>query len=115
MYRFSYAEIAEDSSAVCRQRERDIFERAIRLMKEAEGTPPQSPEALEAIVFTQRLWVFLIQDLCHPDNGLPEKLKAQLISIGFWVMRESDAIVRGEHNNFAALIDVNVMIQEGLK
>jgi flagellar protein FlaF len=115
MYRFSYAEVIEDSSAECRQREFELFERAIQLMKGAEGMPAQSQEMIEAIVYVQRLWTFLIKDLGHPDNGLPDKLKGQLISIGLWVMRESDRVVRGEQKSLVALIDINAMIQEGLK
>ena len=37
MYRFSYAEVIEDSSRDCRQREFELFDRAIHLMKAAEG------------------------------------------------------------------------------
>ncbi len=115
MYRFSYAEVIEDSSRDCRYREYELFDRAIKMMKAVDGKPSQSQEMLEAIVFVQRLWTFLVKDLGHPDNGLPDKLKGQLISIGLWVMRESDRVVRGEHNNLEALIDINAMIQEGLK
>jgi flagellar protein FlaF len=115
MYRFSYAEVIEDSSRDCRQREFELFERAIQLMRAAEGLPSQSPEMINAIVFVQRLWTFLIKDLGHPENALPDKLKGQLISIGLWVMRESDRVVRGEQSSLEALIDINSMIQEGLK
>jgi flagellar biosynthesis activator protein FlaF len=115
MYRFSYAEVVEDSSRDCRQREYDLFARAIQLLKNAEGHPSQSQEMIEAIIAVQRLWTVLIKDLGNPDNGLPDKLKGQLISIGLWVMRESDAVVRGVHNKLDALIDINSMIQEGLK
>ena len=115
MYRFSYAEVIEDSSREGRQREYELFDRAINLMKGAEGRPSQSPEMIDAIVFVQRLWTFLIKDLGHPDNGLSDQLKGQLISIGLWVMRESDRVVRGEQKSLEALIDINAMIQEGLK
>ena len=70
---------------------------------------------IDAIVFVQRLWTFLIKDLGNPDNGLPDNLKGQLISIGLWVMRESNRVVRGEQKSLEALIDINAMIQEGLK
>jgi len=115
MYRFSYAEVIEDSSEECRKRERDLFGRAIELLKEADGKPHNSPEMLNALVFVQRMWSFFISDLANPDNGLPDKLKGQLISVGIWVMRESDKIVRGESSSVTGLIDVNAMIQEGLK
>lgn len=115
MYRFSYAEILEDSSNECKQREYELFDRSIQLLKAAEGQQSQAPDMIKALVFVQRLWIFLIKDLGHPDNGLPDKLKGQLISVGLWVMRESDRVVRGEHSDLTALIDVNSMIREGLK
>lgn len=115
MYRFSYAEVVEDAPRECRQREYDVFDRAIELLKAAEGLPSRSPQMSEAIEFLQRLWTALVKDLAHPDNDLPDKLKAQLISIGFWVMGETGRIAVGEHNNLTALIDINTMIQEGLK
>ena len=115
MYRFSYAEVIEDSSEECRKRERKLFGRAISLLKAADGSAHNSPEMMNAMVFVQRLWSFLISDLAKPDNGLPEKLRGQLISVGLWVMRESDLIVRGEAKSVTALIDVNTMIEEGLK
>ena len=61
------------------------------LLKAAEGRPSRSPEMSEAIEFLQRLWTVFVKDLAHPDNDLPDKLKAQLISIGLWVMGESVA------------------------
>jgi len=115
MYQFSYSEILEDSQTICRQREYDLFERAITLLRAAEGHPPQSPEMLGAIVFLQRLWTFLIKDLGHPDNALPDKLKGQLISIGLWVMKESDRVIRGEQSSLTALVDINILIKDGLK
>lgn len=115
MYRFSYTEVMEDSSDECRRREYDLFGRAIALLKTADGSAHDSSEMLNAMVFVQRLWNFLMKDLASPDNGLPDKLKGQLISVGLWVMRETDQIVRGEANSVTALIDVNTMIQEGLK
>jgi flagellar protein FlaF len=115
MYRFSYAEVVEDSPKECRQREYEVFERAIGLLKAAEGFPSRSREMSDALEFLQRLWTAFVKDLAHPDNELPDKLKAQLISIGFWVMGETGRIALGEHNNLTALIDINTMIQEGLK
>ncbi len=115
MYRFSYAEVVEDSPKECRQREYEVFERAIGLLKAAEGFPSRSREMSDALEFLQRLWTAFVKELAHPDNELPDKLKAQLISIGFWVMGETGRIALGEHNNLTALIDINTMIQEGLK
>ncbi len=115
MYRFSYAEVVEDAPKECRQREYEVFEHAIGLLKAAKGHSSRSCEMSEALEFLQNLWTALAQDLVHPDNDLPDNLKAQLISIGFWVMGETGRIACGEHNDVTALIDINTMIQEGLK
>ncbi|MFC4173650.1 flagellar biosynthesis regulator FlaF [Microvirga sp. GCM10011540] len=115
MYRFSYAEILEDAPSECRQHERMAFDRAIELLKVASGTGAKSPEGSEAISFVQRLWNILIDDLLSSENGLPDALKAELISIGLWIMKEADLISQGRSENFSALIDINIMIRDGLK
>ncbi|WP_230533132.1 flagellar biosynthesis regulator FlaF [Microvirga roseola] len=115
MYRFSYAEVLDDSATEGRRREQDLFSKVLDLLKKADGHPSDSREMMEAMYFVQRLWVALIKDLGHPDNGLPDMLKGQLISIGLWVMRESDRIVRGETSDVTGLIDINTIIRDGLK
>ncbi|AWM85894.1 flagellar biosynthesis regulator FlaF [Microvirga sp. 17 mud 1-3] len=115
MYRFSYAEILEDASDGCRERERLAFDRAIDLLKAANNAPQNAPERSDAISFVQRLWTILIEDLMSSENGLPETLRAQLVSIGLWVMKEADLVRRGDSQNFTALIEINTMIRDGLK
>jgi flagellar protein FlaF len=115
MYRFSYAEILEDSSSECREREKLAFDRAIDLLKEAASKGARSLEGKEAISFVQRLWGILIEDLLNPENGLPDALRAELVSIGLWIMKESELIQQGRSENYAALIDLNTMIRDGLR
>ena len=33
-----------------------------------------------------------IEDLAIPENGLPDKLRADIISIGLWVVKEADRL-----------------------
>jgi len=115
MYRFSYAEILEDSSNECRERERMAFDHAINLLKAADAAGPRTRASTEAIFFVQRLWTLLIEDLVSDENGLPENLRGEIISIGLWIMKEAERIRRGETNNFSGLIDINTMIRDGLK
>jgi flagellar protein FlaF len=115
MYRFSYAEILEDSSSECREREKLAFDRAIDLLKEAASKGARSLEGKEAISFVQRLWSILIDDLLSAENSLPDALRAELVSIGLWIMKESDLIQQGRSENYAALIDLNTMIRDGLR
>jgi flagellar protein FlaF len=76
---------------------------------------PSSKEAIEALHFCGRLWALLIEDLAHPDNQLPTQLRADLISIGLWIMRESEEIRQGRSENFEGIIQVTRAIAEGLQ
>jgi len=115
MYRFSYAEVLEDSGSESRARERQALDHAIELLQRAAACGPRSPEAIEAVRYLQQLWGFFIQDLADPNNDLAEQLRADLISIGLWVIKESDHVINQRSENFADLIDVNVTIRDGLK
>ncbi len=115
MYKFSYAEIMEDSTTEARGRERDAFDRAIELLVAAEIAGPTSIESRDAAMFLQRLWGILIRDLTEPTNELATNLRADLISIGLWVIKETDHIINERSDNFAGLIAVNRSIRDGLQ
>jgi flagellar protein FlaF len=115
MYKFYYNEVLDESPKEAREQERSALERSIALLQEAEQKGPQSREAIEAIYFVRRLWGIFIEDLAKSENGLPQKLRADLVSVGLWVMRETEEIRLGRSSNFTALIDVSRTISEGLK
>jgi flagellar protein FlaF len=114
MYQFSYAEIVEDTAQDCRARERRAFDRAISLLKIAKENGVRSREAVEALLFLRRLWSALMSDLSSPENGLPQALRASLISIGLWVMKEADQIRLEQSDNFDGLIEINTILRDGL-
>ena len=115
MYQFSYAEILDDSPLLARERERQAVDRSIELLIEAEKAGVHSREAVDAVTLVQRLWAALMEDLAHPSNALPQALRAQLISIGVWMMREAEEIRQGRSSNFKGLIEVSTSIRDGLK
>lgn len=115
MYQFSYSEIRQESGADSRERERQALDRAIELMERAETAGVHSSETVEAIYATRTLWSILVEDLANPENSLSEELRASLISIGLWVMREADGIRLGKTKSFRGIIDVTAMIREGLE
>lgn len=115
MQRSAYAEILEDSPREARQRERAAIERAVEMLQAAQAKGRRSIEAIEALVYLHRLWSVLIEDLASPENNLPESLRADLISIGLWVMRESDLIRLEQSDNFGGIIEVMTSIAEGLR
>jgi flagellar protein FlaF len=115
MYQFSYAEVLDETPKGARERERQAIDRSIELLREAEKHGVQSREAIEAILFVRRLWGYLIEDLARPENDLPQKLRADLISIGLWIMREAEQIRLEASSNFKGLIEVSTAIRDGLE
>jgi len=115
MYRKAYQEIAGDDYAAERANEAMAIERAMSLMREAQELGMDSVEAVKARHFTQRLWLYFLDDLSQPENGLPDQLKADLISIGIWVLKELKKIEAREQDSFVDIIEVMGMIRDGLK
>lgn len=115
MYQFPYAEVLDDAPKAARERERKALEHCINLLRSAQKQGSGSRESIEALVFARRLWSAFIEDLANTENDLPKALRADLISIGLWVMREADDIRLGKSDKFGDLIDVCEVIAEGLK
>lgn len=115
MYQFSYADIQTDSVADARDRERQLLTRSIEMLISAQAAGTQSMEAIEAIHFMNRIWTSLVEDLGHPDNALPKELRANLISIGLWLLREAEDVRQGRSDNFEGLIEVSQIIRDGIQ
>jgi len=114
MYKMSYAEIMDDDARAARRREQMAIDHAIDLMSAAEAKGARSPEADEAVLYVQKLWTFFIESLTDPHNDLAASLKNDLIGIGLWTIAEADRILADPSKSFAALIDVNKTIRDGL-
>ena len=115
MYQFSYAEIQTDSIADARDRERQVLDRSIDLLLKARETGSDSVQAVEAIHFMTRVWTTFIQDLGSSDNELAPELRANLISIGLWLLREAESIRQGRSDNLDGLIEVSQIIRDGIQ
>ncbi|WLS04322.1 flagellar biosynthesis regulator FlaF [Shinella oryzae] len=115
MYQFSYAEIMEEGVAVSKDRERQVLERSIALLKAAVAAGTYGKEAVEAVYFTRRVWIRFIEDLGNPENELEDELRANLISIAIWILKEIEKIRKRESENFQGIIDITTIIKDGLK
>ena len=115
MYQFSYNETLDDDAQTARGREREAIVQSIELLKKAEAAGARSRESIEALLYTRRVWSVLIGDLAVPENDLPETLRADLISIGLWIMRECEYIRTEQSENFRGIIEISQIIVEGLK
>ena len=115
MIMLRYAEIEEDSPTDARERERQLFDRSIELLTKAEADGVKSFACVEAVHFTIRLSTMLLEDLASNENALPKELRANLISIGIWILREADAIRKEESENIAGLLEITKIIRGGVE
>ncbi|MBB5043788.1 flagellar biosynthesis regulator FlaF [Shinella fusca] len=114
MYQFSYAEIMEEGVAVSKDRERQVLERSIALLKAAMESDG-GKATVEAVYFTRRVWIRFIEDLGDPENELEDELRANLISIAIWILKEIEKIRKRESTNFQGIIDITTIIKDGIK
>jgi flagellar biosynthesis activator protein FlaF len=114
MQRILYGEILEDDQQLARERERMALDQSILLLEQAGAKGASSVQAAEAIAFTSKLWTVLVEDLANPENGLPKELRAQIVSIGIWILRDLEQARTDENHNFSDVVAVSKAIRDGL-
>lgn len=115
MYQFSYAEIMEDGVADAKDRERQALTKSIALLEQAMSGNTLPKVSIEALYYTRRVWIRFIEDLQSDDNQLQDELRANLISIAIWILKECEAIRKRQSTNYQGIIDVTTIIRDGLK
>nr|CDP80529.1 flagellar biosynthesis regulatory protein FlaF [Bartonella schoenbuchensis] len=114
MYQMRYEDVMEDDAMSARERERSLFDRCIKLFLDAKAKGPGSHEVNEAVQFARKLWIILIEDLGRAENALPPELKASLISIGFFILKEIQKLDEGKVADFDVLVEISESIRDGL-
>jgi flagellar biosynthesis activator protein FlaF len=114
MYEFAYNEIVEESSRSMRAQEARALDRVITMLREAESSGPKSRQGISALYQLRTLWTVFLDDLTGTENGLPASLRAGLISIGIWVIKEIERLRGGDVSDLAPLIEINQIIRDGL-
>ena len=114
MQRIQYGDLLEDDQQVARERERMALDQSISMLEQADAIGGSSVHAAEAIAFTGKLWSTLIEDLADEGNGLPKPLRAQLVSIGIWILRDLEGARTDASKGFADVIAVSKAIRDGL-
>jgi flagellar protein FlaF len=115
MYEFAYNEVVEDSRAILRARERAAMDRVIGMLRVAQESGPLSRERVDALFYLRRLWMIFLDDLKDPNNELPDALRAGIISIGLWMIKEIDRVRSRVTDDLAPMIEINEIIRDGLK
>lgn len=114
MHANQYAEVLEDDPQELRSREAVALDHAIMLLEEAQRHGSQSVAATRAIFFGTKLWTVLVEDLADPGNALPPDLRAKIISVGIWVLKELERLRTNEVTTFEDVIAVMKAIRDGL-
>jgi len=115
MYEFAYNEVVEESRAAMRARERAAMDRVVGMLREAQEKGPLSRERIDALFYLRRLWMIFLDDLNDPNNELPNQLRAGIISIGIWMMKEIDRVRSRATDDLAPMIEINEIVRDGLK
>jgi flagellar protein FlaF len=109
----AYQSIARQAESP-REVEYRLFGEVTRaLMRASETAPDAIQERIAALDWNRRLWSALANDCARGDNGLPDSLRASIISLSLWVNRHSSAVMRREEE-FSDLIEVNRIVMQGL-
>jgi len=67
----------------------------------------------EALDWNRRVWSAFAADCAREENGLPDQLRASIISLALFVTKESRAAMRSE-GDIDTLVEINRMIMQGL-
>ena len=110
----SYDAEIEDSGSEARSRERRAIDHGIGLLQKVQAGELTLPEQADAFFYIRDLWAFFVQDLANPRNGLPEQLRAQLISVGIWIVKEAERNREAQLSDVADLVAINVVIRDSL-
>jgi flagellar biosynthesis activator protein FlaF len=114
MSNYHYAEVLAEAPDDAREVERAAIQRSIDLLQVARDRGPTSREAIDALYYLDRLWSLLLDDLADAENRLPKQLRANLISIGIWILREIENIRNRKSKDFDGLIEISKSICLGL-
>jgi flagellar protein FlaF len=110
----AYESVVDESGYEARGRERQALSLGIDRLERLQKGRFSLEDQVQSLLYVRRLWTIFIEDLAHPENGLPEKLRADIISIGLWVVKESDRLREERSNDFVQLIEINRMIRDAL-
>jgi flagellar protein FlaF len=110
----AYEVVVEDGSREAKAREREALSQAIERLERLQEGFSSIEDLVVGLLFVRRLWIVFIEDLSHPENGLPEKLRADIISVGLWVIKEADRLREEKSNDMTGLIEINRLIRDAL-
>lgn len=96
-----------------RSTEYRLFAEITSELIEAGKSGKKDAPLAEALNRNRQMWQALANDCRSQGNGLPEALRASIISLSIWVTKFSGEVLR-ETESVQELIEVNRIIMKGL-
>ena len=98
-----------------RSTEYRLLGQVTRALKDArEIKASEIRKRAEALDWNRRVWSAFAADCAKPDNGLPEALRASIISLSIFISKETSTAMLGE-GDIDTLIDLNRTVMQGLE
>jgi flagellar protein FlaF len=104
---------AQQSTETPSQIEYRLFVQVTNAMISAQDNSLKGKDLMDVLDWNRRVWSTLSTDCGAKGNGLPDQLRAGIISLAIWVSKHSSAVMRGEEP-IQDLININRTIMEGL-
>jgi len=97
-----------------RQTEYRLFGQVTRALMEADKMDKSMiRERMDALDWNRRMWSVLGADCSIDGNGLPDIVRANIVSLSIWVNKHTSLVMRNQEE-IAPLIDINRIIMQGL-
>jgi flagellar protein FlaF len=97
-----------------REAEYRLFGQVTRALMVADQAPADDLRLrVDALDWNRRMWTALANDCADAGNGLPQPVRAQIISLSLWVNRHTSAVIR-KQEEIGPLVDINRIIMQGL-
>ncbi|MFT4015193.1 MAG: flagellar biosynthesis regulator FlaF [Paracoccus sp. (in: a-proteobacteria)] len=96
-----------------RDTEYDVLSKITRMLHKAPKTC-ESAETISAVSKNGELWTIFAKDLVESNNGLPDEVKAGLLSLSGFVLRHGMLVLSGKGQT-DILIEINLSVMKGLR
>jgi flagellar protein FlaF len=103
----------QTATKTARSTEYDIIARISHRMKRAMQQK-DFPALAEALHENNRLWMTLAIDVAHPDNLLPDDLRARIVYLAEFTRQHSHKVMQ-KLESAVPLLEINAAILKGLK
>lgn len=98
-----------------REMDAAAFSQAAYVLDQAKQKLGDKELCERALKYNQLLWTIIEADVAAGDNTLPDEVKANLMSLGIFVDKQTTkGLIDADEELFDSLININLNISEGL-